>query len=552
MTDRAAKAIAAAALSLLALPLGSQALAAGSAAPLPQLAAPEGRPVLLVDGAPFLMLGAQANNSSNHVSVLPQVWQTLHELGANTLEMPVAWGQIEPREGQFDFAFVDSLIAQARAHQVRLVLLWFGTWKNGGPGYTPLWIKTDLARFPRKLDAQGRPLAALSPFAPATLAADRTAFVALMRHLAQHDPDHRVIMVQVENEPGAFGIARDHGPAAEAAFAQPVPEPLQRALGLPAGSWQQAFGPLADQAFMSWHTARFIDAVAAAGKAVLPLPLYCNAALSDPLAKTVDPQWISSGSPDWNMIAIWKVAAPHLDLVAPDIYTRDWPQVRAYLNAYARPDNALMIPEIGNDADYARFFWPALAHGAIGFAPFGMDATGYVNYPLGAKRLDPATIAAFASKYRFMAPMTQGWASFAARHTGWGAAKHADAADQVQDFGEWRVALQFDRWMIGDESWTFAHPDPAPTQGKLTGGAAIFPLDANSFLVVGSDVRVRFSRPAGQGSAPWQYLAVEQGHLDSTGAWVAERPWNGDQTDYGLNLPEHPVMLRVALGRLGR
>ena len=522
---------------------------------MPRIAAPHGRPALFVDGAPFLMLGAQANNSSNHASVLPQVWQTMEQLGANTLEMPVAWAQIEPREGQFDFAFVDTLLAQARQHRVRLVLLWFGAFKNGGPGYTPVWVKGDLARFPRKLDAQGRPLAALSPFAQSTLAADRTAFAALMRHLSRQDPDHRVIMVQVENEPGAFGIARDHSPVADALFAQPVPAALQQALGLAAGpagrSWQAAFGPLADQAFMSWHTARYVDAVAAAGKAIKPLPMYCNAALSDPLAKVPDPQWISSGSPDWNMIAIWKVAAPHLDLVAPDIYTRDWPQVRAYLAAYARPDNALMIPEIGNDAAYARFFWPALAQGAIGFAPFGMDATGYVNYPLGAKQLDPATIAAFADKFRFMAPMARGWAALALRQAGWGAAKPDDAADQVHDFGAWRVALQFDRWLIGDESWTFAHPDPAPTHGRPTGGAAVVPIAADTFLVVGSDVRVRFSRTAPDRAGQWQYLSVEEGHLDAAGNWVAERPWNGDQTDYGLNLPARPVMLRVVLGPLG-
>ncbi|NKJ44119.1 DUF5597 domain-containing protein [Novosphingobium sp. SG720] len=537
-------------MAILLAAVAAPALARPAPPPLPRVATSDGRPVLLVDGAPFLMLGAQANNSSNHASVLPQVWQTMAELGANTLEMPVAWAQIEPREGQFDFAFVDSLIAQARARNVRLVLLWFGTWKNGGPGYTPLWVKTDLARFPRKRDAQGRPLAALSPFAETTLTADRTAFVAVMRHLAQHDRDHRVMMVQVENEPGAFGIARDRSPAADTLFAQPVPAALRLAMHLSSGNWQQAFGPLADQAFMSWYTARYIDAIAAAGKAIKPLPMYCNAALSDPVAKTVDPQWISSGSPDWNMIPIWKVAAPHLDFVAPDIYTRDWSQVRAYLATYARPDNALMIPEIGNDAAYARFFWPALAHGAIGFAPFGMDATGYVNYPLGAKRLDAATIGAFAAKFRIMAPMARGWAAFAARHAGWGAAKDDDGADQAHAFGDWQVAVQFDRWMIGDESWTFAHPDPAPTQGRATGGAAIFPLDANSFLVVGSDVRLRFSRRAPQDAASWQYLSVEEGRLDSGGNWVGQRPWNGDQTDYGLNLPEHPVMLRVVLGAL--
>lgn len=515
---------------------------------LPRIVATGPRPLLLVDDAPFLMLGAQANNSSNHASVLPAVWQTAGELHANTVEMPVAWAQVEPVEGRFDFGFVDTLLAGARAHRLRLVLLWFGTWKNGGPGYTPEWVRGDPQRFPRKQGVHGEPLAALSPFAHSTLEADRRAFVALMGHLATADPQATVIMVQVENEPGAFGIARDHSPAAEQRYAEPVPTALAGALAKPADSWQATFGALADQAFMSWHTARYIDEIAAAGKAVRALPMYCNAALSDPLSTTPDPQWISSGSPDWNMIDIWKAAAPHIDLVAPDIYTRDWRQVRAYLDAYARPDNALMVPEMGNAADYARFFWAALGRGAIGYAPFGMDATGYSNYPLGAKSLDAETIDAFASKYALLAPMARGWAALAAAHAGWGVAKGADAADQSQRMGRWLVAAQFDRWQIGDESWTFVKPDPAPSTGRPVGGAALLKTGPDEFIAVGSDVRLRFALADPAAGEQWQYLSVEEGRLDERGGWIAARPWNGDQTDYGINLPATPTMLRVRLG----
>ena len=117
--------------------------------PLPHIAHSGGKHALVVDGQPFLMLGAQANNSSNYPAVLPQVWPTIRQLHANTLEIPVAWEQIEPREGRFDFSWLDTLIPQARANNVRLVLLWFGTWKNTGPSYTPEWVKSDTKRFPR-------------------------------------------------------------------------------------------------------------------------------------------------------------------------------------------------------------------------------------------------------------------------------------------------------------------------------------------------------------------------------------------------------------------
>src|SRR5438477_2604131 len=110
--------------------------ATSTAAPLPQVVSNGGKHQLLVDGAPFLILGGQANNSSNYPAVLPVVWPTIKALHANTLEIPVAWEQVEPVEGKFDFSWVDTVVAQARQNNVRLVLLWFGTSKNTNPGYT--------------------------------------------------------------------------------------------------------------------------------------------------------------------------------------------------------------------------------------------------------------------------------------------------------------------------------------------------------------------------------------------------------------------------------
>ena len=521
--------------------------AMGAGLDVPRVVSQTGRHALIVDGAPFVVLGAQVNNSSAWPSALPKVWPAVAQLQANTVSVPIAWEQIEPREGQFDFSWLDVLLSEAREHRVRLILLWFATWKNSGPNYAPVWVKLDNKRFPRVVTADGKVLNSLSPHAAATLAADRNAFARLMRHLEAADRDRTVIMVQVQNEPGTYGSVRDYSPAGERAFGAQVPARLRDKLKRRAGTWRAVFGDDAEEFSHAWAVAHYIGEVAAAGKAEYPLPMYVNCALRDPFAPG-KPGAYASGGPTDNVLDIYEAAAPAIDIIAPDIYLRESAKYERVLALYGRQDNPLFVAETGNDRTFARYFFATLGSGAIGFVPFGIDFTGYSNYPLGAKRSDATMVEPLAANYRLVSAWARQWAQAAYRGEVWGVAQPDDAADRVIELGAWRATLSFNEWQFGMKAWTFVADAGVPDGREVPdGGALIAKLSANEYLVTGRNVRVTFSLGESSRANGFIFARVEEGHFDAAGQWVFERVWNGDQTDYGLNFTTLPQLLRVRL-----
>lgn len=513
----------------------------GADSAIPRLVHEHGHYGLFVDGEPFLMLGAQVNNSSAWPAMLPSVWPAIDALDANTVEMPVYWEQLEPQPDRFDFTVVDTLLAQSREHHVHLVLLWFGTWKNGSSHYVPLWMKLQPDRYPGILNRKGRPLDSLSPHSTATLEADIHAFTALMRHLKEADPQHTVLMVQIENETGTYGTVRDYSPAAEKAFQRAVPAGLLNALHEPAvrsASWSTIFGADAEEFFHAWSIARYVEQIAAAGKTIYPLPMYVNVALRDPF-KPGPPGTYASGGPTDNVIAVWKAGAPSLDLIAPDIYMSDSRRYLKILDLYDRPDNAMFVPETGNSTEYARYFFAALNHHTIGFSPFGMDFTGYSNFPLGARKLSDETVDAFALNYRLIAPMDREIARLSFEGKMQAVVEQKNIPSDTLSFGPWTSIISYGLPQFGPGDHPPGNPEPV-------GRALVAQLDENEFLVAGFFCRVDFRVSDPASTKQREFLRVEEGHYQQ-GTFQSIRIWNGDQTDWGLNFTSTPQVLRVSL-----
>jgi beta-galactosidase GanA len=507
-------------------------------ASLPRIVQKDGRYALLVDGEPYLMLGAQVNNSSAWAAMLPKVWPTAKQLGVNTLEVPIYWEQFEPERGHFDPSFLRTLLAEARKNDVHLVLLWFGTWKNGSGHYTPPFIKLDEAHVPHVVGAKGDKVDSLSPHSKTALAADCSAFAMLMRTLKLADPQHTVLMVQVENEAGTYGSVRDFSPEAQKLFSEPVPATLLKAMQKESGTWAQVFGGDADEYFHAWSIASYINNVAAAGKAEYALPMYVNAALRDPFHPG-RPGSYDTGGPTDNVIPIWKAAAPAIDVIAPDLYMPDYAAYTRVLDLYHRPDNAMFVPETGNSAQYARYFFAALGHQAIGFSPFGMDTTGYVNAPLGATRIDEDMLKPFALNYAIFKPMDRVVAKLNFEGKLQAVAEDPAVHTQTLDFGLWKATVAYGLPQFGSGKGPLGNTPPQ-------GGAMVAQLGPDEFLVTGVHARIDFSPADSTASKHRQFVRVEEGNYDAN-VWHFVRIWNGDQTDYGLNFTSAAQVLRVKL-----
>ncbi len=540
-------------LGTLAAALSAGAAPAVEPAALPHLRTRAGVTQLVVDGHPFLIRGGELGNSSADPVYLRPYWAKLEAMHLNAVVTPVYWDVIEPAEGKFDFSSVDGLIQEAREHDMRLVLLWFGTWKNSMSCYVPSWIKDAPARFPRALDRQGRPMEILSAFSDTNRDTDARAFAALMRHLRETDgKEHTVVMVQVENETGMIPDARDHSAAADKQFSDPVPETLLAALRArgaalspavraawmaagdhTAGTWEQVFGsgPAGEEFFTAWSIARYVQYVAAAGKAEYSLPMYVNAAL---IRSGYQPGQYPSGGPLPHLLDVWRAAAPAIDLYSPDVY---FPDFAGWSAKYAHAGQPLFVPEARGDPEAS--VWALYAFGqydTIGFSPFAIESIR-----------EPAQGLLTAS-YNLIAQLTPLILAHQGRGTMAGLLPAGPLQLQPQELRMngciLHVAFANSPSAFGRGRPAMADQAPPPPAGGL-----VIATGPDEFVVAGTGLTVTFESPV-RGEV-MGLLNVQEGHYVD-GVWHGGRWLNGDQTNQGRFVrldPGHFSIQRVKLYR---
>src|ERR1035437_1950750 len=487
---------------LCALLACAASIAFAQSKPIPQLTKSGDKFTFMVDGKPFIMLGGQVGNFSAFPDLMQRAWPTFKAMNLNTVEYPVYWNVIEPVEGKFDFTGFEQILQGLRAQGLRAMILWFGTWKNGAMDWSPNWVKADSKR--------------------------------------------TGIMSQVENEPGSLGSVRDFSPESNKLFNGPAPAQLVAALKNKPGTWKQAFGREADEAFNAYYISSYINEVAQAGKQVYPLPTLVNVwnggyGTNDNWERFDRPgETYPSGGAVSHMLDLWKANAPAIDVIASDIYHQSPIAYLKILNSYRRPDNPLMVIETGRGIAGRAFFYAIADFAAIGFGPFGVDG--------GGPELRP-DMAAVGADFRLLKSAIPVIAELQGTSRLKAAVEETGIGARNLIFGNYDALVRFRP--PGRQPAGTIGPSAAAAGSGPPARVMIAELAPDEFLVMGFESSVEWRPVQGSDFTAAQFVSVAEGVFEN-GVWkrtVLGRTSQGDFAGPTVSLSAQGALMRVKLMR---
>ena len=538
----------------------------------PALVRQNGITRFVIDGKPYVMYGGELHNStSSSESYMEEigVWEQMKTGNFNTVIASSSWELVEPEEGRYDFSSVDHVIRNAHRNGLKVVMIWFASWKNGTSTYAPGYVKRNPKKYPLVQDRNGKNLNVLSTFGKASMEADKRAYAALMRHIKETDTDHTVIMMQVENEMGILGVPRDYSAAAQKAWKAQVPEDLMNYLTShkgrlypelekvwaangykTKGNWEEIFGksiessedwkdfPLyTEELFQAYHYAKYVGEITAAGKAEYDIPMYVNNWIKQPGMGA--PGQFPSGSPQPEVLDVWRAAAPAVDLIAPDIYANvfEWT-----LSQFALSGNPIFIPE--SKGDVARALYAFGEYDALGFAPFGFDGPQEGNYfGVSAEEFkELGQCYGILSEMGTLIPDNYGSDRMRGLLVG------TDNPSPSVEMGSYILTLQSsvrDRraanYGQGAEQMAAENAAlAARNQQQAKSGALIIQTAADEFYIIGINARFSFEPKDSKGGKVLHEV-IEEGTFKD-GVWVPGRRLNGDE--------DHAIIMGVGALRV--
>lgn len=510
-----------------------------------------------VQGKPFFSIGGQTNNStSGDEGRLEHAMKTVHGIGMNTIATPATWELLEQREGVYDFTQVDRMVDMARKYGLRLIILWFGTWKNGNSHYVPEWVKLDHDRFTWAVASDGTPVRSLSPHCRETLAADKRAFLALCSHVEEINTDETVIAIQVENEPGLIGTARDYGEKATELFSQNVPGPVAE-YAKKEGTWEKVFGFDGAEFFTAYAIACYIDEIVRAARDVTKLPMYTNVWLGEMHNRIAGVDYPSGGAVT-KALELFRIGAPHLDTISPDIYLQDADTWRELNQAYSA-GGPYYVPELmPSPLAATRAIQAVVENGLCGVHFFGIDMFTLPDGALNDRFREAAEAMGTLAAMKPLIEKYQGTERLYA------VAQYEGMSEKYIDFGDYIGSIRFDNrnndLMAKKTDTTMDNRHVMDPNTTVRGKGIICYMGDGEFYLAGSGYRlmlfpkkhIEWATNAAHSAdflnqRSQAFLSVDEGYLDDEGVFHTNIHRNGDEADYGFWVTPDVGVVRVRL-----